>query len=42
MIHGVDLDGDGLASKPDVDGDGPDPEDSEISMPALCGVIVQR
>lgn len=39
VIHGVDLDGDGVASRPDVDGDGADPDDNEISMPALCGVI---
>ena len=40
VVHGVDLDGDGLATNPDVDGDGPgDPDDQEISMPALCGTI---
>lgn len=39
VIHGVDLDGDGVASRTDVDGDGVDPDDNEISMPALCGVI---
>lgn len=39
VVHGVDLDGDGVASNPDVDGDGPDHDDHEITMPALCGTI---
>jgi Cu/Zn superoxide dismutase len=40
VIHGVDLDGDGVADDPDVDGNGAgDPPGNEISMPALCGVI---
>lgn len=40
VIHGVDLNGDGVASNPDADGNGaPDPAGNEISMPALCGVI---
>jgi hypothetical protein len=42
VIHGVDLDGDGLASNPDVQGDGADADDNEISMPALCGEIVRH
>lgn len=41
VVHGVDLDGDGLASKPDVRGDGPGHVDNEISMPALCAVITR-
>lgn len=40
VVHGVDLDGDGVATNPDVDGDSAaDPDDNEISMPALCGTI---
>lgn len=39
VVHGVDLDGDGVANNPDVEGDGPDADDNEISMPALCGVV---
>jgi hypothetical protein len=39
VVHGVDLDGDGLATNPDVQGDGPDPDDHEITMPAVCGVV---
>lgn len=40
VVHGVDLNGDGLATNPDSDGNGaPDPAGNEISMPALCGVI---
>jgi hypothetical protein len=40
VVHGVDLNGDGVASNPDVDGDGPgDHDDHEITMPALCGTI---
>ena len=39
VLHGVDLDGDGMASNPDVQGDGADHDDNEISMPALCGTI---
>lgn len=39
VIHGVDLNGDGVADNPDVEGDGPDPDDNEITMPALCGTI---
>ncbi len=42
VVHGVDLDGDGLATKPDVAGDGADHDDNEISMPALCGVIMSE
>jgi len=43
VIHGVDLDGDGLANNPDAQGDGaPNPPDNEISMPALCGTIEQH
>ncbi|MBO9522238.1 MAG: hypothetical protein J7518_11930 [Nocardioidaceae bacterium] len=43
VVHGVDLNGDGQANNPDVQGDGPgDPDDNEISMPSLCGVIVSR
>lgn len=37
VIHGVDLDGDGIASKGSTD-----PALNEISMPALCGVIVRE
>lgn len=41
VIHGVDLDGSGTVDNPDVDGNGAgDPPGNEISMPALCGVIV--
>lgn len=39
VVHGVDLDGDGLATNPDVLGDGANNADNEISMPALCGTI---
>lgn len=40
VVHGVDLDGDGMATNPDADGDGPtQAADNEISMPALCGTI---
>jgi hypothetical protein len=42
VVHGVDIDGDGLANNPDVQGDGPDADDNEISMPSLCGVIVRN
>jgi hypothetical protein len=34
VVHGVDLDGDGMAATAS-----PDPAHNEISMPALCGVI---
>ena len=39
VVHGVDVDGDGLATNPDALGDGAGNADNEISMPALCGVI---
>jgi hypothetical protein len=39
VIHGVDLNGDGSATNPDVQGDGPDSDDHEITMPAICGTI---
>ncbi|MPZ27811.1 MAG: hypothetical protein GEV12_15725 [Micromonosporaceae bacterium] len=39
VVHGVDLSGDGAATNPDVDGDGADPDDNEVTMPALCGTI---
>ena len=40
VVHGVDLNGDGVATNPDVEGDGTgDADDHEISMPALCGAI---
>lgn len=40
VVHGVDLDGDGAATNPDVQGDGTgDHDDHEITMPALCGEI---
>ncbi|MQA63775.1 MAG: hypothetical protein GEU86_20430 [Actinophytocola sp.] len=40
VIHGVDLEGDGVVDNPDVDGNGAgEPPGNEISMPALCGVI---
>ena len=40
VIHGVDLDGDHLATNPNAGGDAAgDPDDNEISMPALCGTI---
>lgn len=43
VVHGVDLDGDGLATNGDVDGDGAEDanpsSDNEISMPALCGTV---
>lgn len=40
VVHGVDLNGDGVATNPDADGDGAtNPADNEISMPAVCGVI---
>ncbi|GAB4009629.1 hypothetical protein [Nocardioides ultimimeridianus] len=42
VVHGVDLNGDGLANNPDVQGDGPDADDNEITMPSLCGVIVRN
>ncbi|GAB3855313.1 hypothetical protein GCM10028801_10740 [Nocardioides maradonensis] len=42
VVHGVDLNGDGLANNPDVNGDGPGPADDEITMPSLCGVIVRN
>jgi hypothetical protein len=46
VVHGVDLDGDGLATNPDVDGDGDEDaaphSDNEISMPALCGTVGQH
>jgi Cu/Zn superoxide dismutase len=43
VIHGVDLNGDGIVNDPDVNGDGsPNPPDNEISMPALCGTIEPR
>lgn len=40
VVHGVDLNGDGVATNPDVEGDGAgDHDDHEITMPALCGTI---
>lgn len=40
VVHGVDLDGDGLATNTDADHNGAaDPAGNEVSMPALCGVI---
>lgn len=40
VVHGVDLNGDGVATNPDVQGDGTgDHDDHEITMPALCGAI---
>lgn len=40
VVHGVDLDGDGVASNPNVNGDTSTPHaDNEISMPALCGTV---
>ena len=42
VVHGVDLNGDGVANNPDVQGDGPDPDDNEITMPSLCGVIMRN
>lgn len=46
VVHGVDLDGDGLATNPDADGDGTadanPSSDNEISMPALCGTVEPR
>lgn len=40
VVHGVDLDGDHLATNPNAGGDAAnDPDDNEISMPALCGTI---
>jgi hypothetical protein len=40
VIHGVDLNGDGVANNPNAGGDSTtDPDDNEISMPALCGTI---
>jgi len=46
VVHGVDLDGDGMATNPDADGDGADDanpsSDNEISMPALCGTVEQH
>lgn len=40
VVHGVDVDGDGQATNPDALANGPGNADNEISMPALCGVIV--
>lgn len=40
VVHGVDVDEDGMATNPDALGNGPGNADNEISMPALCGVIV--
>jgi hypothetical protein len=40
VVHGVDVDGDGLATNPDALGNGAGNADNEVSMPALCGVIV--
>jgi hypothetical protein len=42
VVHGIDINGDGLANNPDVQGDGLDPDDNEITMPSLCGVIVAQ
>lgn len=42
VVHGVDIDGNGQATNPDVLGDGVNNADNEVSMPALCGVIVRR
>ncbi len=46
VVHGVDLDGDGVATNPDVDADGDGDlsphSDNEISMPALCGTVEQH
>jgi hypothetical protein len=39
VVHGVDVDGDGLATNPDALGDGAGNADNEVSLPALCGVI---
>ncbi len=40
VVHGVDLDGDGLATNPNAGNDSTsDQDDNEISMPALCGTI---
>lgn len=40
VVHGVDLNGDGLATNPNAGGDAAtDHDDNEISMPALCGTI---
>jgi Cu/Zn superoxide dismutase len=40
VVHGVDVDGDGLATNPDADHNGAaDPAGNEVSLPALCGVI---
>jgi hypothetical protein len=39
VVHGVDVDGDGVANNPDALGDGVGNADNEISMPALCGTI---
>jgi len=40
VVHGVDLDGDHLATNPNAGGDAvDDQDDNEISMPALCGTI---
>jgi hypothetical protein len=40
VVHGVDLDGDGVATNPDVEQDGAgDHDDHEITMPALCGAV---
>jgi hypothetical protein len=39
VVHGVDLNGDGTATNPDVQGDGTDADDHEITMPAVCGTI---
>ena len=43
VVHGVDLDGDHLATNPNAGGDAAgDPDDNEISMPALCGTIEEH
>lgn len=42
VVHGVDINGDDLANNPDALGNGAGNADNEISMPALCGVIVRR
>jgi hypothetical protein len=39
VVHGVDLDGDGVVDNPDALGDGANNADNEITMPALCGTI---
>jgi hypothetical protein len=40
VVHGVDVDGDGMATKTDALGNGPGNADNEITMPALRGVTV--